>query len=120
MSIYQDIVLDHYRSPRNRGELPPPKKSARVSNPLCGDVLAMDVYVRDGVVQDVRFDGDGCAISVASASLLTEYAKGKSVSDVLAMTKEDIIALVGIEVSPSRLKCVLIALESLQKALQSD
>ncbi|MEP7162442.1 MAG: Fe-S cluster assembly sulfur transfer protein SufU, partial [Candidatus Moraniibacteriota bacterium] len=79
MSIYQDVLLDHYRNPRNNGRLPHPTHQSEESNPACGDVLQMDIEVKNDKIKDVKFMGSGCAISQASASLLTEAIKGKGV-----------------------------------------
>ena len=80
MSIYGDIILDHYQFPRNNTKLEHPTHMVHVSNPLCGDEIDMEAIVEKGVLTEIGFHGQGCAISVASASLLTEYAKGKKVS----------------------------------------
>ncbi len=80
--LYRDVIVDHNRSPRNFGRLPQPTQQARGDNPLCGDVLALTLEVDGGRVKDVRFEGQGCAISTASASLMSEAIKGKSVAEV--------------------------------------
>ena len=117
MSIYQDLIMDHYRNPRNQGELAKATHRAEAKNPTCGDVLQMDIIVKNDIIEDVRFSGSGCAISQSSASLLTEYVKKKPVSEVLALTPHDVIELLGITLSPARLKCGLLALETLKKTL---
>ena len=85
--IYKDIILDYYRHPRNFGDLPDPDVRAKDSNPLCGDVIEMQLRIRDGKIDDLRFKGRGCAISQASASMLTELAKGKTLDDMKALVK---------------------------------
>ena len=80
--LYREIILDHYRSPRNRGELPPPAMRAEGFNPLCGDEVVVFVEVQDGAVRDIRFAGQGCSISQSSASLMSEAVKGKSLPEV--------------------------------------
>lgn len=112
--IYKDIILDYYRNPRNFGELPNPDVRAKDSNPLCGDIIEMQLKINDGKVEDIRFQGKGCAISQASASMLTEVAKGKSLDDVKALGKPDVLELLGIDPGPTRIKCALLGLKVLK------
>jgi nitrogen fixation NifU-like protein len=109
--IYKDIILDYYRNPRNFGDLPNPDVRAKDSNPLCGDIIEMQLKINDGKVEDVRFKGKGCAISQASASMLTEVVKGKSLDEVKAMSKADVLNLLGIDPGPTRIKCALLGLK---------
>ena len=112
--IYKDIILDYYRNPRNFGELPNPDVRAKDSNPLCGDIIEMQLKINDGKVEDIRFQGKGCAISQASASMLTEVAKGKSLDEVKALSKPDVLELLGIDPGPTRIKCALLGLKVLK------
>ena len=117
--LYRDEILEHYREPHNFGTLDAPDASYEGHNPLCGDRITMMLIVDDaGAVADVAFSGRGCAISQASASLLTDEIKGLPVADVEAMTNQDILDLLGIEISPARLKCALLSLTTLQNALE--
>jgi nitrogen fixation NifU-like protein len=109
--IYKDIILDYYRNPRNFGDLPNPDVRAKDSNPLCGDIIEMQLKIGDGKIQDVRFKGKGCAISQASASMLTEVAKGKTLDEIKAMSKTDVLNLLGIDPGPTRIKCALLGLK---------
>ncbi|MGA3404921.1 MAG: Fe-S cluster assembly sulfur transfer protein SufU [Candidatus Bathyarchaeia archaeon] len=109
--IYKDIILDYYRHPRNFGDLPDPDVRAKDSNPLCGDVIEMQLRIRDGKIDDLRFKGRGCAISQASASMLTELAKGKTLDEMKALGKEDILNMLGIDPGPTRIKCALLGLK---------
>jgi nitrogen fixation NifU-like protein len=109
--IYKDIILDYYRNPRNFGDLPNPDVRAKDSNPLCGDIIEMQLKINDGRVQDVRFKGKGCAISQASASMLTEVVKGKTLDEIKAMNKTDVLNLLGIDPGPTRIKCALLGLK---------
>jgi len=109
--IYKDIILDYYRHPRNFGDLPDPDVRSKDSNPLCGDVIEMQIRVRDGKIDDLRFKGRGCAISQASASMLTELAKGKTLDDIKALDKEDVLSMLGIDPGPTRIKCALLGLK---------
>jgi nitrogen fixation NifU-like protein len=120
MSIYQDLILDHYRNPRNQGEMKNATHSAKASNPTCGDTLGMQILVKNGIIENVKFSGSGCAISQASASLLTEYVKGKPAEEALALEPKDVLELLGVTLSPTRLKCALLSLETLKKTLSSN
>ena len=112
--MYREYILDHYKNPRNFGRLEDADISHEENNPLCGDVVGMDIKTRDGVIDDVRFHGRGCAISQASASLLTERLKGMSLEDAREIGKQDVLEELGIEISPARLKCALLALKVLK------
>ena len=112
--MYREYILDHYKNPRNFGRLEDADISHEENNPLCGDVVGMDIKTSDGVIEDVRFHGRGCAISQASASLLTERLKGMSLEDARKIGKEDVLEELGIEISPARLKCALLSLKVLK------
>ncbi len=119
-SIYSEIILDYYRHPRNKGQLESPQIHAKDSNPLCGDVVEIQM-VLDGedTVKDVKFNGQGCAISQASASMLTELVKGKSLDEIRKISKEDILSLIGGQLSAVRLKCALLSLKVMKTGLYS-
>jgi nitrogen fixation NifU-like protein len=112
--IYKDIILDYYRNPRNFGDLPEPDVRAKDSNPLCGDIIEMQLKIKDGKVDDIRFKGKGCAISQASASMLTEVVKGKTLDEIKALGKPDVLELLGIDPGPTRIKCALLGLKVLK------
>jgi len=118
MSLYQDLILDHYRNPRNHGTLDRATNTGEVKSLSCGDKLTMEIVVKSGKASDIRFRGEGCAISQAAASMLTEYAKGKSVKALLALEPKKVIELLGTPLSPTRMKCALLSLETLKKALK--
>jgi nitrogen fixation protein NifU and related proteins len=115
--LYRDYILEHYRRPHNFGVLSMPTVSLEGSNPLCGDRITLQLRVDDGVLQEVAFTGRGCAISQASASLLTDEIKGKGLTQVEAFGADDLLDLLGIEISPARLKCAMLSHETLRKAL---
>ena len=115
--IYKDIILDYYRNPRNFGELENPDVRVKDSNPLCGDIIEMQLKIRDGKIEDVRFKGRGCAISQASASMLTELIKGKTLDDAKALGKSDVLEMLGIDPGPTRIKCALLGLKVLKLAV---
>ena len=115
--LYRDFILDHFRHPRNAGTLDRPTATFEDNNPLCGDRIRMDVSVADDRVADIRFAGRGCAISQASASLLTEAVKGKTVAEVRQMSDESVLENLGIPISAARLKCALLGIKVLKQAL---
>jgi nitrogen fixation protein NifU and related proteins len=135
--LYQEVIVDHSRRPRNFGRLDAATHSAEGFNPLCGDRLKLYVNVKDDAVQEARFEGDGCAISRAAASLMTESIKGKSKKDVLRLFSEFRNLATGVEGSdqktlgnltvfsglagfPARVKCATLAWHTLRAALEKD
>lgn len=112
--FYREFILDHFRNPRNYGRLEGADISHEEHNPLCGDVVGMDFKVEDGTIADVRFHGRGCAISQASASLLTERLKGLALDEARDISRDDVLEELGIEISPARLKCALLPLKVLK------
>ena len=117
--LYRDFILEHYRAPHNFGTLEHPDASYEGYNPLCGDRITMMLAIDEvtGTVSDVAFTGRGCAISQASASLLTDRVRGKPLPEVAQLSRADVLEELGIEISPARLKCALLSLDTLQKAL---
>ena len=115
--FYKEYILDHYRNPRNFGRLDAPDATAEDLNPLCGDRLCFDLKVdAEGRVADVRFSGKGCAISQASASMLTETLKGEKLEDVARMSQDRVRENVGIGISPARMKCATLCLKVVKSA----
>lgn len=112
--LYREHILDHYKNPRNYGRLEHPDITHEENNPLCGDVVGMDFQVHEGVIEDIRFHGRGCAISQASASLLTERLKGMPLDEAKKINKDDVIGELGIEISLARIKCALLSLKVLK------
>lgn len=112
--LFRQNILEHYQNPRNFGTLEQPDISAEDSNPLCGDEIRIDLRVKDGVIEDVRFSGKGCSISRAAASMLTEEIRGKTLDEVKRIGKDDVLEMLGIELGPVRLKCALLALKTLK------
>lgn len=115
--IAREILLDHYRNPRNYGRLEDATGEITENNPVCGDTVHISVQVENDVITGVRFVGQGCSISQASASILTEYASGKTVKEILELPEQDYIELIGIPLGPNREKCALLALNALKKTL---
>lgn len=116
--LYRAQILDLYRNPQNFGEMKNPDLEAYELNPLCGDEVKIQAKLKDSYVFDVRFTGNGCAISQASASMLTQMIKGKKVDDAARIEKEDLLLELGINPGPPRLKCVLLPLYAWRKALR--
>lgn len=115
--LYQQELLDHYRHPRNRGELPDAQVSTETFNPSCGDQISMQLIVEDGQLEQIRFQGKGCVISQAAASMLTERSLNQTIEQLEALTKDDMLALVAIPLGPTRLRCALLSLETLHAAV---
>ena len=115
--LYRDYILEHYRQPHNFGVIEEPSATYEGANPLCGDRITMQLGVKDGVVEEIGFTGRGCAISQASASLLTDEVKGKPVEAVAGIEATDVLDLLGIDISPARLKCAMLSFDSLQHLL---
>ena len=114
---YREYILEHYRNPRNYGKLEHPDVHAEDSNPLCGDQLGMDLQVEGDVVKEVRFQGRGCAISQSAASMLSEMIEGKTVAEVRALGKDDVLEALGVPISPARTKCAFLSLRVLHRGL---
>jgi nitrogen fixation protein NifU and related proteins len=133
-SLYQEVILEHYRRPRNRGSIEEPTAEVHMRNPVCGDEIVLQILVRDGMVEEVRFSGQGCSISQASASMMTQLLKGKSVEEAEALKARftqmmhgdadaakdramgDLRALSGVSRFPARIKCALLAWDALGEA----
>jgi len=116
--LYRELILDHYKNPRNHGLLEAADASAEGQNPLCGDEVSVSIRLGKGdVIEDVGFEGRGCAISQAATSMLTDLVKGKSADEVAAMPKQELLDELGIPLTPVRLKCAILGLGVLKLAL---
>lgn len=116
--IYREIILDHYRNPRNKGKISSPDVSIHDSNPLCGDEIDIHLKVEGDKIKDIKFEGRGCAISQASASMLTEMVMNKPLTSVKDMTKDDILEEIGLtSLGPARIKCALLSLKVLKLSM---
>ncbi len=133
--LYKEVILDHYKNPRNKRGMPDPTVSRRKNNPLCGDDIVLHAHLGNDVVDDVTFEGQGCSISQASASMLTEAVKGKKLEDAASLAAGframmqgsvdpdedqfgDLVALKGVVKYPVRIKCAVLAWDVLQEALE--
>lgn len=117
MKLYKEKVMDHYHNPRNRGRLEEPDFATGQFNPSCGDSVGFDAHVHDGKLQKLMFTGDGCAVSQAAASMLTEHCVGKTLEELLALDKEFMLKLVGMPLGPMRVRCALLPLQALHKGI---
>lgn len=116
--LYREVILDHYKSPRHHGVLEPCDAVADGKNPLCGDEVTVSVRFGEGdVIEEVGFEGQGCAISQAATSMLTELVIGRTAAEVAAMPKEELLEEIGIPLTPVRLKCAILGLFVLKVAL---
>jgi len=120
--IYQEFIIELYKNPLNFGKIDDADYKAQIYNPTCGDMITLFLKVKDGVITDARFTGKGCAISQASASLFTDYLKGKKLEEVSGITKDDVLKLLKIDLSknPTRMRCALLPYEAMKKALKKD
>ena len=128
--VYREIILEHWRHPHNFVQIekagkktfvhngPKARYIASRYNPSCGDEIRLEILFKEDQVKEVKFPGVGCAISQASASLLTDYLKGKKIKDLEKIDKDTILKLLGVEIGPTRLKCALLSLEALKKLIQ--
>lgn len=132
--LYRQVIMDHYQHPRNQGKLEGDALSVDMKNPTCGDEITLQLQIEDGIVKDVRFKGVGCSISMASASMMTEAIKGKTVEEALSLSEEfrkmmkgetvedeelgDLEALAGVSKFPARIKCATLAWHALERTAQ--
>jgi len=115
--LYREAILDHYKHPRRKGHIDGADIQFHDTNPFCGDEVTIELKIANGIVVDAAFDGRGCAISQASASMIMEEIVGMSVADLKEWGKEEILEMLGIEIGPVRLKCALLPLKALKAGL---
>lgn len=122
MDLYRQEILDHYKYPRNFGHLDKPDVEIEDRNISCGDRIKMEIKIkvdslRSKIIDDIRFSGEGCAISQASASMLTQKVKKMSAGKIMKLTTEDILKMLEVDLTPTRVKCALLPLEVIQRAV---
>jgi nitrogen fixation NifU-like protein len=117
MDLYTEIILDHYQHPHHAGALREPTNSITEHNPLCGDVIKLDLKIEKATLKEIGFVGNGCAISQASMSMLADYAQGKKISVLKKLKPKIIYDLLGVTISPGRVKCALLGLSALQQGI---
>lgn len=116
--FYRDEMMEHYKHPHNHGVLPGATITVHEKNPFCGDELDLHLKIEDGAITEAMFSGESCAVSTASSSIVTDFLKGKTVEEARALTKDQVLEMLGVELTTSRVKCATLVLEALQKALQ--
>ena len=119
LALYSDILLDHFRHPRNYGDLTAPDISYENLNPLCGDRIRIQVRLNDSIVEEARFKGDGCAISLAAASLLTELIRGVRIDELSNVSDDRLLTALESDIKPARIACALLPLEALRAGLKA-
>ena len=118
VTLYSDTLLDHFRHPRNYGDLVSPDISHESFNPLCGDRIRIEVKLRDTIVHETRFKGDACAICTAAASLLTELILGSDIAAISAISNDRLISALESDIKPARLQCALLPLDALREGMK--
>jgi nitrogen fixation NifU-like protein len=132
--LYRRVIMDHYKNPRNRGSLEDGSVTVNLNNPTCGDRISLQLHIEDGIVKNAKFTGEGCSISMSSASMMTDAVKGKSTEEALKLAEkfsslmqgnaetfdeyEDIEALSGVNKFPARIKCATLAWNALRKGVE--
>ncbi|WP_334073888.1 MULTISPECIES: Fe-S cluster assembly sulfur transfer protein SufU [Paenibacillus] len=134
--LYRRVIMDHYKNPRNRGKFEDGGLTVDLNNPTCGDRISLQLKVEDGIVKDARFTGEGCSISMSSASMMTEAVKGRTFNEAMELAErfsslmkgepaefddyEDIEALSGVNKFPARIKCATLAWNALKKGINEE
>lgn len=137
-TLYRQVIMDHYKNPKNRGKIDGDSLTIDMNNPTCGDRIQLQLQVEDGVVKDARFDGEGCSISMSSASMMTQEIKGKTIDKALTMSESfskmmlgeyidmdnfelgDVQSLQGVSKFPARIKCATLAWKAMEKGVQEE
>ncbi|MBB6633832.1 Fe-S cluster assembly sulfur transfer protein SufU [Cohnella thailandensis] len=133
--LYRRVIMDHYKNPRNRGALEDGSVTVNLNNPTCGDRISLQLNIEDGIVKNAKFTGEGCSISMASASMMTDAVKGRTTAEALSLADkfsslmkgeetefeeyEDIDALAGVNKFPARIKCATLSWNALRKGVES-
>ena len=117
MDLYAQNIMDHFKSPHNKGRLSHPSATRHEANHSCGDILDVDLAITNGVVTDVKYEGQGCAISQSAMSILSDELKNKTMADILDLTESDVHAYLGVPITARRRKCALLSLLTVKNAL---
>jgi nitrogen fixation NifU-like protein len=117
--MYSEKIMEHYKNPRNRGLMKDATIQVDATNPICGDCTTIQMKIGDGKIEDAKFESMGCAVSVAAASMMTEFLKGKSVEEAKKFTKEDLLRMMEAELTPVKQGCAAMSVEALERALKS-
>jgi len=116
--FYREEMMEHYKHPHNRGTLTGADIVIHEKNPFCGDEVDLQLKLTNNTIEEAMFSGDACAVSLASSSMVTDFLKGKSLDEARALSKNDILAMIGAELTTSRVKCATLVLDALQGALK--
>lgn len=120
-SPYRERILEHYQNPRNHGRLESPDQIGEADNPICGDRVHLELRMDEtGKVVEAAFEADGCVICLASSSILTEYIQGLGMAELVNLTEQDVLHLIGVELGRARTRCALVAWQALENALQAQ
>lgn len=116
--LYQEELMDIFKNPHNRGKLAGATVSSSKKNPMCGDNLSLDLRIEDGVIKDAKFDGSACSVSVISASIMTDFLIGKKLSEVRKITKDDLLKMINLNLTTSRVACATLIFTALEDAIK--
>lgn len=116
--IYREYLMQHFKNPHNRGIIDSPTVEIVQKNPMCGDIISMQINVSKNVIEDIKFDGAACAVTTASSSILTDAIKGKTLEEVKNIQKEDLMDMLGIDLTTSRVKCAMLPLEAVKNLIR--
>ncbi|OGK30184.1 hypothetical protein A3F29_00805 [Candidatus Roizmanbacteria bacterium RIFCSPHIGHO2_12_FULL_33_9] len=116
--IYKENILENFKNPKNFGSLKKPTHSGALNNPLCGDSIIVDLILKDNKIEDIKFRGEGCAISVASSSMLFDYLKGKNIKELKKIDKTFMEKLINVKISEGRVKCLMLPVNAIIKVLK--
>lgn len=116
-NLYSEKILEHYKNPRNRGEMKDPTVKVTAVNPVCGDCTDFQLKIKDGKIEDIKFESLGCAVAIASASVLTEFVKGKNIEEAKKVTNEDLVGMLEASLSGYKVHCAGMSVDALHKAI---
>ena len=116
-NLYKENIIDHYKNPKNFGKINKPTKTLIGNNPLCGDRIKIQLVIKNKIIKDIKFTGEGCAISISSTSIFTEYIKGKNLAQLSKLNKSFMEKLIGVKISIGRIECLLLPLKTLKGIL---
>ena len=117
--LYQQVILDHYKRPRNFHKLPDANRTAAGNNPLCGDEVNVQLSIENNIIKDVKYNGSACMVSIVSSSLISDFIKGKTINEVQKISQDDVLNIIGINLTTSRIKCATLVLDALLEAVKN-
>ena len=117
-NLYKEELMEIYKNPMHRGHMDEPSVSLSKNNPMCGDKITLQLKLNNGVIEDAKFDGDACAVSVISSAMVTDHIIGKTIEEAQKLTKEDLLEMIGMNLTTSRVKCATLVLTTLHSVLE--